>query len=477
MEILFDCIIVGAGLAGLAASEVLSRNGLKTLTIEQGGNAGGYAVNFNRGKYRFEASLHSTSKRFFTILHDELNLNIKPIQIDGIVEIINKEGVTKVFATVESISSFLLDEYPREKENINIFFKEMLNIAPLILDVAKYSNPITLLLKNPKYFTKLPALAKWLNKTMQDLLDHYFETKEIKRRIFMLIAFLVADPDALSAIVSIASMMDQFINGNFYPSGGSGAITTQLVNKVVKNGGLIEFNSPVTQIKRNNRQSYQLSCGDEPGRERILKAKAIIYCADLINLITSIMPSPRENRFLTRPVTRSLFNTWVGLNVDLSKKYELARIEIEDFSFNTYSNIDASCCEPGHSIVTITDPFVRYEPFHQAFIQDGMQRGKSYYSLKKQITQSHVNRFLSLTKIDSNMVDIIESASPLTHQRLTRNQSGSIMGFELNNDLIFNPIPKEINGVHIAGQWRTGGYEFSLMSGIEAAKDVMGEIA
>ena len=54
----YDVIIIGAGIGGLAAGAVLSKKGKKVLVLERIHVPGGCAVNFRRGRFEFDASLH-----------------------------------------------------------------------------------------------------------------------------------------------------------------------------------------------------------------------------------------------------------------------------------------------------------------------------------------------------------------------------------------------------------------------------------
>ncbi len=54
----YDSIIIGAGVAGLAAAYKLSCEGRKVLLIERQPVAGGYATTFRRKGFMFESSVH-----------------------------------------------------------------------------------------------------------------------------------------------------------------------------------------------------------------------------------------------------------------------------------------------------------------------------------------------------------------------------------------------------------------------------------
>ena len=54
----FDCVVVGAGNAGIVAALRLAYGGKKTLLIEQHNLPGGVASSFRRGRFEFDPSLH-----------------------------------------------------------------------------------------------------------------------------------------------------------------------------------------------------------------------------------------------------------------------------------------------------------------------------------------------------------------------------------------------------------------------------------
>ena len=54
----FDVIIIGAGMGGLTAGNILVKKGYKMLLIERHFIPGGYCTNFKRKDFVFDASTH-----------------------------------------------------------------------------------------------------------------------------------------------------------------------------------------------------------------------------------------------------------------------------------------------------------------------------------------------------------------------------------------------------------------------------------
>src|SRR4030095_4088353 len=54
----YDAVIIGAGIGGLICANLLAREGLRVLLIEQHYMAGGYCSTFRRKGYTFDAATH-----------------------------------------------------------------------------------------------------------------------------------------------------------------------------------------------------------------------------------------------------------------------------------------------------------------------------------------------------------------------------------------------------------------------------------
>src|SRR3954452_23535995 len=54
----YDAVVIGAGIGGLIAANLLAKSGLKVLLAEQHYMVGGYCSTFRRAGYTFDAATH-----------------------------------------------------------------------------------------------------------------------------------------------------------------------------------------------------------------------------------------------------------------------------------------------------------------------------------------------------------------------------------------------------------------------------------
>jgi prolycopene isomerase len=55
---MYDVIVIGAGMGGLTCGTLLAKEGLRVLICEQSSKPGGYCVNFRRNGFTFAPAVH-----------------------------------------------------------------------------------------------------------------------------------------------------------------------------------------------------------------------------------------------------------------------------------------------------------------------------------------------------------------------------------------------------------------------------------
>jgi len=198
--------IVGSGISGLSAALDLANHGVKSVIFDKNSFHGGYATNFWKEGFRFEASLHYVGPIFKKALNRlGLSRKVKLIEIKKAASIDCRE-VKDSCKRVDfkfndngiSYIRYLVSKYPDEEKSIKKLFSIGDAILPLSDDmVIDKVNPLVAMIKHPKAI--YPA-SRYLSKTSKVLLDELFVNEDLKKEISSLAIILGTPVDVMAAI-------------------------------------------------------------------------------------------------------------------------------------------------------------------------------------------------------------------------------------------------------------------------------------
>jgi prolycopene isomerase len=135
-----------------------------------------------------------------------------------------------------------------------------------------------------------------------------------------------------------------------------------------------------------------------------------------------------------------------------------------------FDNLYKGYSRPGTSTVML-DFMSGYEPWRKFEADYRAGRKKEYYKEKERWTSILIRRAeKEVIPGLSSMIEVKESATPLTNWRFTRNPEGAIYGFEqAMNNAFMNRIKNRtpIKGLYLASAWGFpgGGYGGVLQGG------------
>jgi phytoene dehydrogenase-like protein len=124
----YDAVVIGAGIGGLVCANLLARDGLKVLLVEQHYMVGGYCSTFRRNGYTFDAGTH-----FYPLLGNPQTISGKLLRDLGIAtEWIKMDPVDhfhltdgsrfEVPADFDRYLAKLKTEFPHEAAALDEFF-------------------------------------------------------------------------------------------------------------------------------------------------------------------------------------------------------------------------------------------------------------------------------------------------------------------------------------------------------------------
>lgn len=492
----FDCVVIGAGLAGLSASLRLCRKGYKPLIIEQDSQTGGYAINFRRKPYRFEGSLHSIhgceEGGICSIFNDlDLHDEINPIRIKNFKHEYDVDNGREYHWSLdrEQFCDEYKRKYPESAENIDRFFKVAFKMGKMLTGWNDIST-LGKIGRSFQYLGGLPVLMKYLTKSTKQLLDDYFQDQDLIKDLMGFPSFTGSEPEEMSAIVFFSSFFERFYNGAYYIEGGSGHLSKLLANKARKCGVKILLNHKVADVEITDKSVTKLLI--EPrskSHKRFildLGSAPVLFCCDPHQFKDYLIHYYEKDKYFKalaeRDPTDSLFEVYLGLDIDV-RKYGFTNytnvFDILSTKLNViiYSNIDPTCCPDGHSNICIIK-FMEINDFERLLQMDNGQRGNNYKKIKELFTQEIIEELEVAMNIDlkSHIVKH-DAATPITFRRYTSNYRGALAGATTSfKNMILHRMGYKtgVKNLFFASQWvgLGGGFHNVMRTGLIVADKV-----
>jgi phytoene dehydrogenase-like protein len=222
--------------------------------------------------------------------------------------------------------------------------------------------------------------------------------------------------------------------------------------------------------------------------QKLLPARAVVSNASALTtfkemLPREVVPADYMKKLEGYRPSLSSFLVWFGLNkelrvrikgystqvtsgLDLDNDYQAflkGEVETGALGVTIYDNLYKGYSRPGTSTVVV-DFLSGYEPWRKFETDYRAGRKKEYYKEKERWTNILIRRAeKEVIPGLSSLIEVKESATPLTNWRFTRNPGGAIYGFDESMDNAFmnrinNRTP--IKGLYLASAWGFpgGGY-------------------
>ena len=501
----YDCIVIGAGNAGLVSALELARENKKVLVLDSNNTPGGFATSFIRGRFEFEASLQAlydygsreNPGKIYT-LFDNLNIRekIKMIGLKEAIHIYDKEN------NAEYRLPFGIEEFTNQmeiyvegsKKSVEDFFALALEVENAIQYLEDndgiYDEEI--LRKEYENFMKIATLS--VDKVL-DILKMPKKAQEILTSLWI----MLGSPTENLSFVHFSIFLYTYVTLKTYiPCKRSHEISAILAEEIEKAGGEIKYLSTVKEILFKDKKiaGVQLQNGE------IYRAKHIITSASPHNVYKNLIPKPmvpKEALKLTnsRVLGAKAFTIFLGVNQSaedlklMDYNYTIYNTLNSNKEFQNMNNIkNTSCiatvlnnaipfCSPkGTCILTLTSFF-----FGDAFTKNVNE--KNYFTLKNEIAKEIIENFEKITKIRIQpYIEEIEIATPITYARYGNHPNGVVFGYKATG--LDNLLPRlmcrknenYIKNLRFCGGFseRLAGFSATYISGDKTAKRTLKDI-
>ena len=507
----YDVIVIGSGIGGLTTAGLLARAaGKRVLVLERHTEPGGLTHTFRRDGASWDVGVHyigqlgpgSQGRAYFDYLSGgELEWNRMPDSYDRFVY----PGVDlRVSSDPLQYERDLVAAFPQEARAIHRYFQ----------DVRRVTRWLTLGFVQgmvPRPAASLLTAAQWLGRrrattTTQAYLDAHFRSPRLKA----VLASQWGDyglPPSRSAFAVHAMIVSHYIEGAWFPRGGSARIARTFEKGIEQAGGAVRVAQEVTEILTENGKAVGVRVMDHRSaqvRERVYRAPVIVSAIGASNTFNRLLPTFGEIGRRTGPARRSLEhlgtgtsavtvflrlrddprsigidggNIWVNRDLDHegAQRYSDSLLEGRPHDvFVSFPSLKSG--ESPHTAELIS--FCDARAFRQWAEQPRENRGPEYSTLKERIARGMLELAESAAPGLTELVDYVETSTPLTYEHYTAHPDGAFYGPPATPQRYrSSPLgPRTaIPGLFLSGQDAgSTGIMGAMMGGLAAACQVLG---
>jgi phytoene dehydrogenase-like protein len=469
-------VVIGGGIAGLCAAVYGQASGYQVDVLEQHNEAGGLATSWRRGEYTFETCLHwLVGSNQNGTLHAEWQEvfdidKLKFIQPEEYLRLENEQGESlSIYADVDRMEAELVKVAPQDSDEIRRFAHAIRRLADFpLLDLSDtWARKALAFLR---MVPRMPLLGRWSRMSGEaygrrfkhPLLRHFFTEGTTGRMSAVAVAFMLAWMSRRNA---------------GYPIGGSKAVISPIVDRLLALGGRLRLGAKVETILVENDAAVGVRL---VGGETIM-ADWVISAADGHATIYNLLGGKYRDHAIDKPYDKretfpSYLQVSLGVAQDLSKEPgHLSRVLRAPLMIDPKTSLDAvtfrifhfdpTFAPQGKTAITCFLPTYNF-----AYWVDLQRRDPARYAAEKERIAEAVIAILErrLRGIRAS-IEAIDVSTPASVIRFTGNWKGSMEGWLLTPGTGFGASRQTLPGLQrflMVGQWvqQGGGLPGGLMT-------------
>lgn len=453
-------IIIGGGIAGLAAGCYAQMNGYRTKIFEMHGLPGGLCTSWKRGGYTFDGCIHwlvgSSPANSFHRVWQELGAlqGCEIVNQEEFFRIEGQDGKTFImYANADQLESYLKKLAPEDSKVIEGLSEAIRHFShmeiPLEDGILKNLGIMGKMLPLLKYFPKYGKIS------IQDFAKQF--QNPFLRESFASI-FNIEDFPMIALLMTLGF---KHRNAAGYPIGGSLKFAKLIEQRYLSLGGDIHYKARVAEIITENNKAVgvRLSDGTEHRADIIISAAdghATIF--DMLN--GQYMNEEIQSNYRDLPIFQPIIQASLGINRDFSSEPHSLTFPVSqpllvageprnNISMKHYC-YDPTMAPPGKSAIVVT--FNSNYDYWQN-LGAGTQ---AYHAEKERIIAQVVSALEFRFPGTKKQIEVTDVATPLTYERYTGNWQGSMEGWLITTSTLRKRISKTLPGLknfYMIGQW------------------------
>ncbi|MFJ6532200.1 phytoene desaturase family protein [Microbacterium sp. NPDC091662] len=299
-------VVIGAGVAGLAAAGLLARDGHDVVVLEKNDRVGGRAGTIERDGFRFDSGpswylMPEVFDHFFAMMGTTTEEQLELTRLDPGYRVFRAPGpgdspstsvtvpagraqVTRLFEELEPGSTAALDSYLDSAQHAGsmaqkyFLYNPFTRMRPLLV---------------PEVLRALPRLSALLGTTLQSFAARRFSHPVVRQILGYPAVFLGTDPRSAPAMYHLMSALD-LDQGVSYPQGGFWRVIERIEALAIDAGARIVTGADVTGIRTQDGADGTHVTGvgwvDGSGSSHVESADIVVSAADLHHTETVLLP-------------------------------------------------------------------------------------------------------------------------------------------------------------------------------------------
>lgn len=438
-------IIIGAGLAGMAAGCYGEMNGYKTKIYDMHFIPGGSCTAWKRGEYLFDPCIewmwgtgpHSLSNQMFRELGALQGKTIQNFEIFNQVK--GTDGKTVSFyIDPDKLEAHLKELSPEDKEPIEEFCNGCRRLQKIDFEhIFMSPTKLTPLSKKIKFMCSLFGHFKFLgNASETNIMDFAKRFKSpLLQEAFKYIFFVET---SLPLAPHYTTLSTAWKGNAGFPEGGSLGVALSVAKRYEELGGEIIYRKRVSKIivEKNRARGVQFEDGSQEFADIIISAcdgRTVIYDMLEGNYVNKKIETLYNDYAQEPNIINGIVAVFLGINKDLSdmphsithllSEEDLARLPasiVDSICIQNRTKYDDKFAPPGKSVV-----YAWYSTDYD-FWKKVYQEPKVYQDKKKKAADFVIDRLEKMYPGINKQINDIDVSTPMTMLRYTGNYRGSI---------------------------------------------------
>lgn len=428
----YDVVVIGSGLAGMTAANMLAKLGHSVLLAEHHYNMGGLATWFKRkGGHILDISLHGfpsgmvkTFRKYWTKEMADSVIRLKGIRFDNpqfqLVTTFDKTDFTNILLNRFGIVKEVVDEFFATARNMN-FYDE-------------------------------------LKMTTRELFEKFFPgRKDVWRFLMEPITYANGsslDDPALSYGIVFSNFMDK---GVFTYKGGTDDLIKKMKKELLNNGVDIRTHCLVEKVHIEGKSVKGVQINGQN-----ISCRAVLSNSNILNTVHKLVGDENFSSEFIKEVKMVRLNdsscqVYIGIKkgetidnvgdllfTSVADEYNTEKILDKHVTSRTFSFYYPEIRPGSESFSIVSSTNARFE--------DWANLSEEQYKIEKEnLIQDTLNALEKYVPDIRNKVDYLEAATPKTFKRYTLSPTGTSFGTKFEGLKISRDLPNQINGLFHSG--------------------------